>query len=123
MPCRSTCGSSRLQISSAGDGGAYRLELKVGERGKGMLLSGATDFRAFEGQEGQTAFLSVRSTAFEPAVSLRGPDGVILAADDTGSAATGSLLALKLPKTGRYTAWIASRRGAGEYAVRLIDGD
>ena len=50
-------------------------------------------------------------------------DGVRLAADNKGGAATGSLLALKLPKTGRYTVWVASRRGAGEYTVRLIDGD
>ena len=48
---------------------------------------------------------------------------MLLAADDKGSAATGSLLALKLPKTGRYTVWISSRRGAGDYTVRLIDGD
>lgn len=67
--------------------------------------------------------LNVRSADFEPTVSLRGPDGVVLAADDKGHAATGSLLALKLPRAGRYTVWIASRRGAGNYSVRLIDGD
>ena len=25
--------------------------------------------------------------------------------------------------TGRYTLWISSRRGAGDYTLRLIDGD
>src|SRR5438128_2410615 len=40
-----------------------------------------------------------------------------------GNAATGSLLALKLPRTGRDTVWISSRCGAGECTVRLIDGD
>jgi hypothetical protein len=98
-------------------------ELRVGGRGQGTLQPGATDFWAFAGKEGQIVFLSVRSAAFEPAVSLRSPDGVLLAADDKGSVATGSLFALRLPRTGRYTVWISSRRGAGDYTVRLIDGD
>ncbi len=68
-------------------------------------------------------FLNVRSAAFEPTVSVRGPDGVPLAADTTGDAATGALLAMKLPREGRYTVWVSSRRGAGEYVARLIDGD
>lgn len=128
-----TCGLYRLQVSSAGDGGggefrqslaqAKVAELKLGDREKGTLQPGATDFRSFEAKEGQSVFLNVRSSAFEPAVSLRGPDGVLIAADDRGTAATGSLIALKVPKTGRYTVWISSRRGAGEYSVRLIDGD
>jgi hypothetical protein len=126
-------GLYRLHASSLGDGGGgdFRLALKeakveelpVGGRGRGTVRPGATDFWAFAGKEGQTLFLSVRSSAFEPAVSVRSPDGVLLAADDRGSAATGSLLALKLPRSGRFTVWISSRRGAGEYAVRLIDGD
>ena len=95
----------------------------MGGRGQGTVQPGAVDFWAFPGKEGQTVFLSVRSSAFEPVVSLRSPDGVLLAADNKGSAATGSLVALTLPKAGRYTVWIASRRGAGEYTVRLIDGD
>ena len=51
----------------------------------------------FTGKTGQTVFLNVRSAAFEPTVSLRSPDGVHLAADNKGNAATGSLLALRLP--------------------------
>src|SRR5262249_14485873 len=98
-------------------------ELAVGGRGQGNVQPGATDFWAFAGKEGQTIFLNVRSSAFEPAVAVRSPDGVHLAADNKSSAATGNLLALKLPKTGRYTVWISSRRGAGDYTVRLIDGD
>lgn len=126
-------GLYRLQVSSLGDGGGgdFRLalketklkELQVGGRGQGAVQPGATDFWTFAGKEGQTVFLNVRSSAFEPAVSLRSPDGVRLAADNKGSPATGSLLALKLPRTGRYTVWIASPRGAGDYTVRLIDGD
>jgi hypothetical protein len=126
-------GVYRLQVSSLGDGGGgdFRLtlketrlrELQVGDRGQGTLQPGAVDYWAFPGQEGKTVFLSVRSATFEPTVSLHSPEGVPLAAENKGSAATGSLFALKLPRTGRYTVWISSQRGAGAYAVRLIDGD
>jgi hypothetical protein len=126
-------GLYRLQVASLGDGGGgdFRLslretklkELQVGGRGRGTVQPGGTDFWAFPGQEGKTVFVSVRSADFEPVVSLRSPDGVLLAADDKGSAATGSLFALTLPRTGRYTVAIAARRGAGDYTVRLIDGD
>jgi hypothetical protein len=126
-------GLYRLQVASLGDGGGgdFRLALKetkvagleVGGRGRGTVQPGGTDFWTFAGKEGKTVFLSVRSSAFEPAVSISSPDGVRLAADDKGNATTGSLLAIKLPRTGRYTVWVSSRRGAGEYTVRLIDGD
>jgi hypothetical protein len=51
------------------------------------------------------------------------PDGVLLSADKQGSAATGVLLALKLPGTGKYTVDISWSHGARDYQVRLIDGD
>jgi hypothetical protein len=126
-------GLYRLQVTSLGDGGggAYHLalneaklkELQVDGRGKGTLQAGVVDFWAFAGKAGQIVLLNVRSSAFEPTVSLRSPDGVHLVTDNKSSVTTGSLIALKLPITGRYTVWIASRRGAGEYVVRLIDGD
>jgi hypothetical protein len=126
-------GMYRLQVASVGDGGGGEFrqelneatveELKLGDRGKGTLGAGETDFRVFDAKEGQTVFLSVRSPSFDPAVSIRGPDGVLLVAENRGTAGTGSLLAIKLPKAGRYVVWIGSRRGAGGYTVRLIDGD
>lgn len=126
-------GLYRLQVSSIGDGGGgdFRLalrqiklkELAVGGRGQGTLQASSTDFWAFAGKEGQTVFLSVRSPVCDPVASLRSPDGVELASDDHGGADIGSLLAVKLPKTGRYTVWVSSRRGAGQYRLRLIDGD
>lgn len=126
-------GLYRLQVGSLGDGGGgdFRLtlketklkELQVGGRGKGTIQPGATEFWTFAGKQGQTVFLSVRSATFEPTVSLRSPEGVLLVADNKGNASTGSLFALTLPRTGRYTIGVSSRRGAGEYTVRLIDGD
>jgi len=126
-------GLYRLQVSSAGDGGGgdFRLalreqklkELEVGGRGQGTLQPNSTDFWAFPGKEGKTVFISVRSAVCEPVASVRSPDGVQLASDGNRGAGTDSLQAVKLPKTGRYTVWISSRRGAGDYTLRLIDGD
>jgi hypothetical protein len=126
-------GVYRLQVSSLGDGGGgdfvqtltetKLMELHLDGRGVGTVQPGATDFWAFAGKQGQTVFLSVRSNSFDPAVSVRSPDGVLLSADNKGNAASGSLLALRLPKTGRYSVWISSHRGAGDYTARLIDGD
>ncbi len=126
-------GLYRIQVSSIGDGGGgeFRLglqdkqlrELAIGDRGKGTLQPNATDFWAFTGKEGQTVILSVRSTTCQPALSLHSPDGVRLAGNDNAGMATDVLLSARLPKTGRYTLWISTQRGAGDYAVRLIDGD
>jgi hypothetical protein len=126
-------GLYRLQVSSLGDGGGgeFRLalretklkELEIGGRGQGTLQPNGTDFWAFSGKEGKTVLVSVRSAVCDPAASLRSPDGVEVASDGKGAFGTGSLLAVKLPKTGRYTLWISSRRGAGDYTLRIIDGD
>lgn len=126
-------GTYRLQVSSLGDGGGGEYhqsltetklkELQIGARGQGTVQPGAMEFWTFAGEEGKTIFLSVRSNEIEPVVSVRSPDGVLLATDNRSNPATGSLIALKLPKTGKYTVSVASRRGAGAYTVRLIDGD
>lgn len=126
-------GTYRVQVSSLGDGGSgdYRLalqetetqEVKLDGRARGTLPPGETAFWTFSGEEGQIVFLNVRSATFQPLVSVRSPDGVRLAGDQAGTEATGTLLALQLPKPGRYTVGISSRRGAGEYTIRLLDGD
>jgi hypothetical protein len=125
-------GMYRLRASSLGDGGGGNFQLtlteqklkalKIGGRGKGTLEFDATDFWTFTGKEGQTVFLSVRSTACDPRASIYSPDGVRLASDDNGGVGTDSLLAVKLPKAGKYTVWVGGA-GAGDYSVRLIDGE
>ena len=122
-------GLYRLQVCSLGDGGGgdFQLaltetklkELKVGGRGKGKVQPGVTDFWAFAGEEGKTVFLSVRSDAIEPTISLRSPDGVHLAADDRGGPATGSLNASSCPRREVTRCGSRRRRGNGEYTVRL----
>ena len=126
-------GSYRLHVASLGNGGGgeYELgfrerklnELKIDGRGTGALELNGTDFWAFTGTENQTVLLSVRSSACNPTVSLYSPEGVRLASDDDGGVGTDSLLAVELPKTGRYTIRVSSKRGAGEYTLRLIDGN
>ena len=126
-------GSYRLQVASLGDGGGgeYKLgfrerelnELKIDGRGTGAVELNSTDFWAFTGTENRTVLLSVRSSVCNPTVSLYSPEGVQLASDDDSGVGTDSLLAAKLPKTGRYTIRVSSKRGAGEYTLQLIDGD
>jgi hypothetical protein len=126
-------GSYRLHVASLGNGGGgqYKLglreqkvnELKIDGRGTGSLELNSTDFWTFKGAENQTVLLSVRSSACDPTVSLYTPEGVRLASDDNGGVGTDCLLAVRLPKAGRYTVWVSSKRGAGEYTLRLIDGD
>src|SRR5262245_56627808 len=123
-------GLYRLQVASLGDGGGgdFRLalqerklkELAVGGRGQGTLQPNGTDYWTFPGKEGQVVIISVRSAACDPVVSLYSPDGVQLASDAGRGAGTDSLQAVKLPRTGRYTIWVSSRRGAGDYTLRLI---
>ena len=126
-------GLYRIQVSSIGDGGGgeFRLglqnkplkEVTIGGRGKGTLQPNATDFWAFTGKEGQTVILQCPEYDRPAALSLHSPDGVRLAGNENAGMATDVLLSAKLPKTGRYTLWISTQRGAGDYTVRLIDGD
>ncbi len=83
------------------------------------MQPGETDLWAFHGMAEQTVFLKVRSAAFEPAVSLRSPDGLQLAAENKGDAATGTLRALRLPKTGRYTVNNHRSRGVPDPSADL----
>ena len=126
-------GTYRLHAQSLGGGGSgdYKLELldrklrelKIGDRDAGTLAVGRIDFWKFTGRENQTFLINVRSSDFDPTVSLYSPDGVRLAGDDNGGVGTDSLLAVMLPKSGTYTIWISPKQGAGLYTVRLLDGD
>jgi len=122
-----------LQVSSLGNGGGGKYEFSLAERkakplvldkrSPGKLEDGGTDHWSFEGKAGASVFFHARSADFDPDVSLRGPDGVLLGQDDNGGVGTDSLLAVKLPKSGRYTVWVTTRSGSGEYWIRPIPGD
>ena len=127
-------GLYRLQVASLGDGGGgdFRLaldevklkEIAIGGRSQGTLHPHATDGWAFAGKEGKTLIVGARSATCDPIIYVRGPDGVQMAAAERLSDATDGVVSfVKLPKTGRYTIWVSSRRGAGDYTLRLIDGE
>lgn len=126
-------GEFRLQVGSVGDGGGGEFtlalherklsQIKVGARNSGVLQQNSTDFWSFQGQEGKTIFVSVRSSVCDPSLSLHSPDGVHLGGDDNSGTGTDALLAIRLPKTGRYTIWISSGGGTGDYNLRIIDAD
>ena len=123
----------QLHVASLGDGGGGDYELSLAERkakplalgkaSKAKMEDGGTDHWSLDGKAGASVFFSVRSAEFDTHVSVRGPDGVLLGQDDNGGVNTDSLLALKLPKDGRYTIWVSPRRGAGEYTIRPIAGE
>jgi hypothetical protein len=122
-----------LHVTSLGNGGGGDFELALsekkpnplvlGESSQGTLEAGATDHWSFDGKQGQTVFFNVRSTHFDPYVTVQDPDGVILGQDDNGGVDTDSLLALRLPRDGRYTVWVRSQRGQGAYLIRPVNGD
>ena len=89
----------------------------------GAVELNSTDYWAFTGTESRSVLLSVRSSVCNPTVSLYGPEGVRLASDDDGGVGSDSLLAVELPKAGRYTIRVSAKQGAGEYTLRLIDGN
>lgn len=123
----------RLQVASLGNGGGgdYQLSLtekkaknlELGRDFQGTLQEGSTDYWSLEGKEGESIFFSVRSTNLDPFVSVRDPDGIVLGEDDNGGVDNDSLLAVKLPKSGRYTVWVSTLRGSGDYEIRSISGD
>lgn len=122
-----------LHVTSLGNGGGGEFELTLsekkpnllvlGESSQGTLEADATDHWSYEGKQGQSVFFNVRSTAFDPYVIVQDPDGVILGQDDNGGVGTDSLLALRLPRDGRYTIWVRSQGGQGKYLIRAINGD
>ncbi|MEO8166557.1 MAG: hypothetical protein ABI619_14295, partial [Betaproteobacteria bacterium] len=123
----------QLHVSSLGNGGGGKFELNLTEKqakpltlgkvSQGKLEDHGTDHWSFEGKEGTSVFFHVRSADFDPYVSVRDPNGVLLGQDDNGGVGTDSLLALKLPTDGRYIVWVTTRGRSGQYAIRPIPGE
>jgi hypothetical protein len=126
-------GTYLLQVSSQGDGGggAFQIdltetklkEIKIGGRYQGRIESGVTEYWVFDGKEGQSFFLHARSEELAPHVNVQSPDGEQTWTNQAGSEITGTLLALKLTKTGRYTIGVSANGEKGDYMLRVIDAD
>ncbi len=97
--------------------------LSAGGWRDGELADGAArHVYTFEGQAGVyvTLRLGRLSGAFDPVLTLYGPDGAALAADDnTGGGRTALLRDIRLPQTGTYSAQVWGDGFAGRYEISL----
>lgn len=124
-------GAYRWQVASLGNGGggdyvvsSNQIELKqleVGSVQSGSIFSGGTEYWSMIGEKNQEIYINVRSGDFNPIVKIYGPDGGVVADDDSGGIGKNSLLAVRLPESGRFTVWVSSHRDGGEYDIRILD--
>lgn len=124
-------GYYRWQVASLGHGGggdyqisSSQIELKkleVGATQTSSLFSGSVEYWSMNGEKDQEIFINVRSKDFNPLVKIYGPDGVLLSQDDSGGIDSNSLLAVRLPASGRFTVWVWSHRDGGDYDIRILD--
>jgi len=79
---------------------------------------------AFEGSSGEDALVAMSSDAFDPYLTVVGPDGDIVAANDDAAddAVQDSQLVTTLPADGRYTVWAGSfdGKGTGSFSLSLV---
>jgi hypothetical protein len=128
-----SAGTVRAQVACFGDGGGgkYRLtltdvpvpSLAIGKPETGTLGEGATEHWHFAGRAGQTLFFSARSQDVDTMLTLHDPTGVAIGSDEDGGGDRNALLALRLPRDGRYTLAVGARGGRGEYQLQAIDPD
>ncbi len=129
---------------AAGEGGGYTLRADAGEaatqtastggaeRWTGVLESGdqalesgeLIDSYTVEGAAGEHWVIDLRSSAFDPFLALRLPDGQQLANDDFEGARDRSLLDITLEQSGQYAIGVTTYRAgeAGSYDLSLRRG-
>lgn len=127
----------------AGDGGAYTLSASLDgaggesgvERFSGTLASGDRQLNGGEymdavqlqGQAGERWIVDLRSSAFDPFLIVKGPDGEQLENDDFEGANDRSLIDVTLPATGTWniavTTYRAGESGAYDLTVRRVGAD
>ncbi len=122
-------GTYQLEVAitsptAAGTGGEEAVERHTGrlETGDATLPTGEfVDSFEFEGREGEFVVVDLRSTAFDPWLEVRPPEGDTFVNDDHEGDSTRSLLALTLPRTGTYTAFVTTYRAgdAGGYDLAI----
>ncbi|MCK6503093.1 caspase family protein [Myxococcota bacterium] len=126
----------------AGQGGSYSLLAQVGggggassdgtERWSGSLASGDAvlssgeyaDVVRVEGQAGERWVVDLRSSAFDPFLIVKGPDGTQVENDDFEGAGDRSLVDLTLPASGTWqiatTTYRAGEGGAYDLTLRRV---
>ena len=108
------------------DGGAVRNEQGRLEPGDDTLRSGEyTDTYTVEGRQGQTLVVELRSTAFDPYLIVRLPDGQQLDNDDDEGDRTRSRVEAVLPASGTtqvvVTSYAVGETGAYDLTIRVAE--
>ncbi len=86
--------------------------IAYGETLDGYVINQLGDEWTFDGDQGDEVTITMRSSAIDSTLTLRGPDGADLRYDDDGAGYPDSMiLAFRLPQAGTYT--IISRSLAG----------
>ncbi len=126
-------GLVRAQVAAFGNGGGgdYRLVLsdvpvpllEVGQPRTSALGSGAVEYWHVEAKRGQVLWLAARSSAADLGLALFDPTGVQVGSDRGTGADRGALLALRMPRDGRYTLSVGCVSGQGAYQVQVLDPD
>ena len=129
-------GGGRYDVSlaiSAPPAGAGRVErLTPGRRASGRLEvgdrprsgGGFQDLWEFDGRQGRTAVIEMRSAEFDAFLELRDPDGALVAENDDGGDGTDALITATLPQSGRYRVVARSygeREASGFYELDLTN--
>ncbi len=127
-------GGGRYDVSltiSAPPPGAGRIErLTPGRRASGRLEAGDRprsgggfqDLWEFDGRQGRTVAIEMRSAEFDAFLELRDPDGGLVAENDDGGDGTDALITTTLPRSGRYRVVARSygeREASGFYELDL----
>jgi len=112
-------GAGRIERITPGRPVSGRLE--VGDRPRSG--GGYQDLWEFDGRQGQTVVVEMRSSEFDAYLELRDPDGGLVSEDDDGGAGTDAMITATLPRGGRYRIVARSygeREASGFYDLSLL---
>ena len=111
-------GAGRVERLTPGRTASGRLEPGDRPRSGG----GYQDLWEFDGRQGQSILLEMRSAEFDAYLELRDPDGAPVAENDDGGDGTDALITASLPRNGRYRVVARSygeREANGFYELSL----
>jgi len=112
-------GAGRVERLTPGRPASGRLEAGDRPRSGG----GYQDLWEFDGRQGQTVVLEMRSSEFDAFLELRDPDDGLVAQDDDGGDGTNAMITATLPRNGRYRVVARSygeREASGYYDLSLV---
>ena len=97
--------------------------LQLGRIHKSSIEAAAgTSWWHLQVERGQELLLSCKSGSIDTSLSIYGPNGRLLAQDKDSGTGHNSLLAIRVPRSGRYSIGVRADRGVGAYRLRVIKG-